>query len=94
MSLMGLGFGSNGHGYCHMCASPSCHHILGGQQQAMNQYNQMLRQYGSQQQQQQSISLASPGTISVSNGTSTNIVIAGNNNQPKLNKKLLLLRRA
>jgi hypothetical protein len=87
MSIMGLGFGGGmGMAYCHMCASHQCHHILGGQQNMNNDlYYQMLRQAGAAQQQ--SISIASPGTISVSSGTGVTV----GQTETKPNRKLLLL---
>jgi len=91
MSLTGLGFGIGGHGYCHLCSSAQCHHIMRGQQNMNNdQYHQMLRQMSGAQQQAVTISVPDSGAIVVSNG---GIGISVPPSKPKLNKKLLLLRR-
>jgi len=92
MSLMGLGFGIAGHGYCHMCSSNHCQHVMGVQQNMNNdQYHQMLRQMGAAQQQ--SISISSVGSVTTA---CLPIAITGTaitSEKPKKNKKLLLIRK-
>lgn len=94
MGLGGMGMG--GH-YCHMCASTHCHHIMGAQQQSKAAYSDMLRQFGAQQQGVQigivgggGGGASSSGHLLVSDGSST---IGFAQQKPKINKKLLLLRR-
>lgn len=90
MSLMGISMGSIGaQHYCHMCASHSCHHILGAQQNMSNEiYNQYLRQQMGIAQQQ-GIAISS-GSLTAGNITSTEKCITVGD-QPKPNRKLLLL---
>lgn len=92
MSLAGLGFGNLGHGYCHMCNSPSCHHIMGGQQNMNNEaYYNMLRQYG-EAQQQSSIMVAKRGEVSIEEGVTAGKSITVGQTETKPNRKLLLLK--
>lgn len=90
---MGLGISQMAGHYCHMCASHTCHHVMGSNQLAQSNaaYNDLIRQYANQQQSGLSNALTRPDLlhgIIVSNGSSVSV---GQLPEPKPNKKLLLL---
>jgi uncharacterized ferredoxin-like protein len=77
--------------YCNMCASFSCHHLLGAQQNMNSQeyYNYMMRQA-------QQLGVASHGSainIPSGNAVATHGIEVTLKKDTKINKKLLLLKR-
>lgn len=93
IGLLG-GMAGLGQEYCHMCASAYCSHTARSQQQMTHQqYYNALQQLGSGSLVGSgTITVASPGTVSVSSSQITNSKII-NVETKKINKKLLLIGR-